>query len=205
MDEFRRNKVGRAFKYALVVWYETIMRILFTLPRFRTLNWLKAAFLRLMGARIGKRVVFYPGVWVAPGRNLVVGDDVDLALGVLVTTTGGVTIGSRTLVGYGAQILSGNHVVPPGRERIFSAGHSFAPVVIGEDVWIGAYSVVLPGVTIGEGSVVAAGSVVTKDVPPFAIAAGVPAKVIKWRLKGGDLAPHEAAVEARLSEIGRPE
>lgn len=157
------------------------MRVLFSLPRFRMLNNLKSFFLRIVGARVGKRVVFYPGVWICTGRNLEIGDDVDLALDVLITTDGGVKIGDRTLVGYRAQIISGNHVVPGQKGRIFNAGHVKKPVVIGSDVWIGANSIILPGVTIGEGSIVAAGSVVTRDIPPFVYAAGVPAKIIRER------------------------
>ena len=125
--------------------------------------------------------MFYPGVWIAPGRNLRVEDDVDLALGVIITTSGGVTIGARTLVGYRAQIISANHRVPLGVERIIDAGHEKKQVVIGCDVWIGANSIVLPGVYVGEGAVVAAGSVVTKDVPPYSIVGGVPAKIISTR------------------------
>ena len=126
--------------------------------------------------------MFYPGVWIAPGRGLVLGDDVDLALGVLITTSGGVIIGDRTLIGYRAQIISANHRVPEARGRIFGSGHERAPVVIGEDVWIGGNSMIMPGVTVGDGAVVAAGSVVTADVEPFAIVGGVPAKKIKDRL-----------------------
>lgn len=157
------------------------MRLIFSMPRFRLLNYVKAMFLRAVGAKIGRRVVFYPGVWICTGRNLEIGDDVDLALDVLITTDGGVVIGARTLVGYRAQIISGNHVVPGGRLPIFNAGHVKRPVVVGADVWIGAQCVVLPGVTIGEGSVIAAGSVVTRDIPAFSIAAGVPARVIRER------------------------
>lgn len=171
----------RMFRPMLVVSFEAAMQCLFVLPRYRVLNRLKASFLRMVGARIGKRVVFYPGVWIAPGRNLVLGDDVDLAAGVLITTSGGVEIGARTLVGYRAQILSANHRIPGGRGRIFDSGHVHDPVRIGPDAWIGAAAIVLPGVTIGEGAVVAAGSVVTKDVEPFMVVAGVPARVISSR------------------------
>lgn len=166
----------------LVVLAETITTLVFLLPRFRTLNWLKARYLSVcFGSVIGKRVVFYPGVFIAPGRNMNVGDDVDFAAGVLVTTGGGVTIGDRVLIGYRTQILSRNHKVPPLPERIFDAGHEAAPVTIAQDVWIGANCVILPGVSIGEGAVVAAGSIVTKDVAPGDIVAGVPAKTLKSR------------------------
>ncbi len=59
----------------------------------------------------------------------------------------------------------------------------FAPVTIGNDVWIGARAIILDGITIGDGAIIAAGSLVTKDVPPYAIIGGIPAKVIKYRFK----------------------
>jgi acetyltransferase-like isoleucine patch superfamily enzyme len=171
----------RAVRPVLVVAYEAIMQLLFCLPRFRTLNRLKAAFLRLNGAKVGRRVVFYPGVWIAPGANLVLGDDVDLARGVLITTRGGVTIGDRVLVGYNSMILSTNHRIPDGHGRIFGAGHDLKAVSIGDDAWIGAHVVIVPGVSIGNGAVVAAGSVVTKDVEPFTVVGGVPARLLSRR------------------------
>ena len=172
------KKVGKAF---LVVSYETIMQFLLLLPRYRTLNAVKATFLRLNGATIGRRVTFYPYLWIENGRNLVIEDDVDLAMGVVIASPGGVRIGARTLVGYRTQIISMNHGIPGRDKRIFDSGHIKSPVNIGCDVWIGATVVILPGVTIGEGAVIGAGSVVTKDVPPFAIVGGVPAKLIRFR------------------------
>lgn len=168
-------------KYFLVVTFETLSWIIFRLPRYRALNTLKTLYLRAMGARIGRRVVYYPGVSVLTGRKLVLGNDVDLATGVLITTDGGVTIGDRTLVGYGTQILSRNHRVPPLPESIFFSGHEARPVEIGADVWIGAGCIILPGARIGDHAVVAAGSVVIKNVPPGAIVGGVPSTIIKMR------------------------
>jgi len=165
----------------IVVTFEFVQRLLFSLPRYPFLNRIKSLFLRFVGAKIGKRVVFYPGVWIVTGQKLVLGDDVDLALEVLITTGGGVEIGDRTLVGYRTQILSSNHVIPTNKGRIFFAGHENNPVNIASDVWIGANCLILSGVTIGEGAVVAAGSVVTKDVAPFTIVGGCPAKVLKHR------------------------
>nr|WP_277603488.1 acyltransferase [Acinetobacter dispersus] len=110
------------------------------------------------------------------------GDDVDLATGVLITTDGGVSIGDRTLVGYGTKILSSNHNIPKLPNRIFDSGHTKAPVIIGKDAWLGANCIILPGVTIGDGAIVAAGSVVTKDVPTNVLVGGIPAKIIKERV-----------------------
>ncbi|MFT5548673.1 MAG: acetyltransferase-like isoleucine patch superfamily enzyme [Candidatus Azotimanducaceae bacterium] len=165
----------------IVVSYEFLQQLLFSLPRYRTLGKVKAAFLILNGAKVGKRCTFYPRVWIAPGRNFVLGDDVDLALDVLITTSGGVEIGDRTLIGYRTQIISANHSIPENRGNIFGSGHDKAKVTIGKDVWIGGNSMIMPGVTIGNGAIVAGGSVVIKDVPPYTIVGGVPAKVIKER------------------------
>lgn len=177
--------LNRQLRSILVVTYETLQWALFAFPRYRLLNAAKSWFLRLNGASIGARVIYYPGVWIGPCQKLVLGDDVDLALGVIVVASGGVRIGDRALVGYRAQILSRNHVIPDEHGRIFDAGHRNGPVEIGRDVWIGANVVILPGVTIGEGSVVGAGSIVTKSVPPFTVVAGVPARPIKKRQHSG--------------------
>jgi len=165
----------------LVVSYEFILKMIFSFPRYSIFNTAKSSLLRLVGADLGKRIIYYPGVWIAPGRNLVIGDDVDLALDVLITTGGGVKIGDRTLIGYRTQILSTNHIIPENRDRIFGSGHEGKMVVIGDDVWIGCNVIVLPGVTIGTGSIVAAGSVVTKSIEPYSIVAGNPAKLLRMR------------------------
>lgn len=170
-------------KNFLICTHEAILSILFSLPRHRVFNVIKSVFLRLLGAEIGKRVVFYPGVWIVPGRKLVVGDDVDFALDVLLSTSGGVRIGDRVLIGYRTQILSTNHIIPNCDERIFSAGHEYKTIIIEDDVWIGANCMILAGVSIGKGAVVAGGSVVTKSVLPYAIVGGNPAKLLRFREK----------------------
>ncbi len=178
----RNNKNERsAFHFLFVRGYECVARLVLWLPNCRPLNWIKACFFRVQGAKIGRRVTFYHHVWIMPGKNLVVGDDVDFSVGVMVDTGGGVEIGARTLIGYRSVIMSTNHGIPAGRGRIFDAPNVPEPVRIGEDVWIGAHCMILPGVTIGEGAVVGAGSVVTKPVEPFAIVAGVPARLIRKR------------------------
>lgn len=160
---------------------EATMFIVMSLPRTTLTNRIKALWLRLMGARVGRRVQIYPRVWIMTGRRLTLGNDVDLAYGVLITTEGGVEIGDRTLVGYNTHILSSNHVVPGRDSRIFDSGHERKPISIGPDAWIGASCVITAGVTIGRGAVIGAGSVVTRDIPEFGIAVGVPAKVIRFR------------------------
>jgi acetyltransferase-like isoleucine patch superfamily enzyme len=95
------------------------------------------------------------------------------------TIIGPVTIGSHVNLAQGITITALNHNFSDAEKRIDEQGVNTTPVVIEDDIWIGANAVILPGVTIGQHSVVAAGAIVTKDVPPHSLVAGVPAKVIK--------------------------
>ncbi len=171
----------KTLKNFAVCSYETLMFLVFSLPRHKIFNFIKSNYLRLQGAQVGKQVTFYPGIRINPSMNIKIADHVDLAWGVIITTKGGVEIGERTLIGYRTQILSANHVIPPNKGKIFESGHTVKKITIKNDVWIGANCIIVAGVTIGEGAVVAAGSVVTKDVPPFTVVGGVPSKIIKKR------------------------
>jgi maltose O-acetyltransferase len=93
---------------------------------------------------------------------------------------GPITIGSNVLLGPCASIISSNHGVARG-ELIRNQPGRDAPIIIGDDVWLGANVVVTAGVSIGDGAVVGAGAVVTRDLPPMSISAGVPARVIGYR------------------------
>ena len=100
-------------------------------------------------------------------------------IGIHCTVIGPVSIGNNVNLAEGITVTALNHNYEDVTRRIDEQGISTKPVVIGDDVWIGANAVILPGVTIGRHVVVAAGAVVTKDVPSFTLVAGVPAKVIK--------------------------
>lgn len=93
----------------------------------------------------------------------------------------GITIGKRVRVGGGTDMITTNRVFDDPDLPIIEQGHRCAPIVIGDDVWLGAHSVVLAGVTIGDGAVVGAGAVVNRDVEPGTVVAGVPARVIRRR------------------------
>ncbi len=95
------------------------------------------------------------------------------------TIIGPVTIGNHVNLAQGITVTALNHNFSDTEKRIDEQGVNTTPVVIGDDIWIGANAVILPGATIGSHSVVAAGSVVTKDVPPHSLVAGVPAKIIR--------------------------
>lgn len=95
------------------------------------------------------------------------------------TIIGPVTIGSHVNLAQGITVTALNHNFEAPERRIDEQGVSTQQVIIGDDIWIGANAVVLPGVTIGNHCVIAAGAVVTKDVPSHSLVAGVPAKIIK--------------------------
>ena len=100
-------------------------------------------------------------------------------IGIHCTVIGPVCIGNNVNLAQGITVTALNHNFTDTSRRIDEQGISTKPVVIGDDVWIGANAVILPGVTIGRHVVVAAGAVVTNDVPDNCIVGGVPAKIIK--------------------------
>lgn len=107
-----------------------------------------------------------------------IGKDVSIAAFVHIWGGGGVTIGDRVLIASHVAIASEGH---DHSVKDMRKSQQAAPVHIGADVWVGSHAVILPGITIGDGAVVGAGAVVTKDVPPMAVVAGVPARRIAER------------------------
>lgn len=110
-----------------------------------------------------------------PEGRLQIGRGVRLNYGVSIGATGSITLGDRVRVGPYVMIVDTDFHDPYLR----SARPASRPVVIDDDVWIGAKASIMPGVHIGRGAIVGTGAVVTRDVPPFTVVAGVPAKVIK--------------------------
>ncbi len=109
--------------------------------------------------------------------DVIIGDHT--RIGLHNTIIGPVTIGCHVNLAQGITVTALNHNFEASDKRIDEQGVSTTPVIIEDDIWIGANAVILPGVTIGNHSVVAAGAVVTKNVPPHSLVAGVPAKIIK--------------------------
>ena len=99
----------------------------------------------------------------------------------IILGAGGVKIGNKVRIGPRVNIVTNNHVFKERDRPIIEQGLNIAPVIIKDDVWIGVNVTILPGVTVGEGSVIAAGAVVTKDVPDYTIVAGIPAGKIGER------------------------
>ena len=128
--------------------------------------------------RLGRYSVIESGACInnAVG-DVIIGDYT--RVGLHNTIIGPVNIGHHINLAQGITVTALNHNFEDSEKRIDEQGVCTTPVVIEDDVWIGANAVILPGVRVGTHSVVAAGAVVTKDVPPHSIVAGIPAKIIK--------------------------
>jgi len=161
-----------------------------------------AAWYLRTATEVGPRVRVYGTPSIQNGGRLIIGDRVRLVSTITkiqlgVESTGTLEIGSRTYINYGCSIAAtelvrigarcnlGTYVIMMDNdyhrlepERRDERPPS-APIILEDNVWVGARAIVLRGVTIGEGSVVAAGSVVTRDVPPRTVVAGVPAKIVR--------------------------
>lgn len=114
-------------------------------------------------------------------RNLKIGKNSGWNWGTWINAYGGVEIGSNVIMGPGCIIHSANHKFDRTDIPIRLRGYIKAQVRIEDDCWLGANVIVLPGVTIGKGSVIGAGSVVTESIPPYSVAVGNPAKVVRSR------------------------
>lgn len=130
--------------------------------------------------RTGRALYLYPGLyWETRDQALIeIGDEVVMSRGVHLVAFSGIKIGAGSMIGEYTSIRDANHRV--GAEAALRwAGHEGRPIRIGRQVWIGRGVTVLPGVSIGDGAVIGANAVVTKDIPAHAVAAGVPARVIR--------------------------
>jgi len=133
--------------------------------------------LRVFGAKIGKHCAIRNTARIWAPWNLEIGDWVAISEECDIYNVDKITIGERSTISRGAFICCAGHdIESPIMELTYS------PITIGHDAWIAARAIVMPGVRIGDGAVVAAGAVVTKDVEPWTVVGGNPAKVIKKRV-----------------------
>ena len=129
----------------------------------------------LTGMEIAESVTLFPPLTADFGRNLRLGERVFINSGCRFQDQGGITIGDDCLIGHNTVIATLNHDIAPSRRADLLP----TPVVIGRNAWIGANVTILPGVSIGDDAVIAAASVVTKDVPARTVAVGAPARVVR--------------------------
>lgn len=129
----------------------------------------------------GDNVGIHPAVFIFFPDRLILGDNVSIHPMSYIDATGHVTIGSNVSIAHSVTILSSTHSFTTRRIPMKYQPVEFLATTIGDDVWLGAKATVLGGVTIGRGSVIGAGAVVTRDVPSFAVVAGIPARIIARR------------------------
>ncbi len=136
---------------------------------------LAALFSELIGKPVGENFGLFPPFYTDFGKNITIGNQVFINAGCKFQDQGGIYIGDGALIGHGVVLATLNHDLDPTKRQSLHP----APIRIGRGVWIGANATVTAGVSIGDHAVIAAGAVVTKDVPADTIVGGVPAKVIK--------------------------
>lgn len=135
----------------------------------------RALFSRLIGKPIDASFFMFPPFYTDFGKHITIGKNVFLNTGCTFQDRGGIAIGDGTQIGQNVVLCTLNHGMSPEKRHITYP----SPIVLGKNVWIGAHATVVPGVTVGENAIIAAGAVVTKDVPENAIVAGVPAQMIR--------------------------
>lgn len=143
--------------------------------RYHTPEKIQEIFSKLTGQPVNRTLGLIPPFHTDFGKNIHIGNYVFINAGCSFQDQGGITIGDGCLIGHHTVIATLNHEEQPARRNDLHP----APVVIGNRVWIGANATILPGVRIGDGAIIAAGAVVTKDVPKNTVVAGIPAKVLK--------------------------
>ena len=156
--------------------------------------------------RYGRRFIFDPDGHYTFG-HIEVGDDVSIGAGaVMLATRSRIIVGSKVMFGPHVMIIGGNHNTTLAGRFMYDVQEKRAEddqdVIIEDDVWVAAGVTILKGVRIGRGAIVAAGAVVNRDVPPYTVVGGVPARIISTRFDLETLMEHEAALyppDRRLS------
>jgi maltose O-acetyltransferase len=151
-----------------------------SLPRSNFFDRQRAKLLRLGGMKVAASALVWPGITVRPIgclRNVEIGEDSFLNTNARFGAASRISLGRNVQVGPGVMFETMSHglVFEPGSGR----GNQASPIVVEHEVWIGAGAILTPGVTVGRGAVVASGAVVTKDVAPYTLVGGVPARVIR--------------------------
>ena len=173
-DTFTGASFSLGNRVARVIWGITYLVLFRYSPR--PLHAWRAMLLRLFGAKIGDGAHVYPSVKIWAPWNIEIGEESGIADGVNLYSQGRITIGKRTVVSQGTYICAGTHDYTRRGFPLITK-----PIVIEDHAWVAAEVFIHPGVIIGEGSVVGARSVVTKDTPPWMICSGFPCIPLRQR------------------------
>lgn len=158
-----------------------IQEILSSMPSWEWVVRLRGRWISRHLAAAGTDIRLARGVIVRYPERVSFGSQVFLNRNTLVTARAPISFGDKVLVGPGVIIDSGGHRFDDVNLPVWDQGFESSPIVIGDDVWIGAGAIILPGVEIGSSSIVAAGSVVTSSLGSGVLAAGVPAQIVRRR------------------------
>jgi acetyltransferase-like isoleucine patch superfamily enzyme len=160
---------------------KTFNNIVFGLARIR------ASFWRLFCKRMGKNVFIMKNCYLMSPGGIEMDSHININHHTTISGQGGLKIGNYVLIGPNCNILTSNHHYMNWERPMLQQGAKCGPVIIEDDVWLGANVVVLPDVKIGRGAIVGANAVVTKNVEPFSIVGGIPAKHIKYRFSDEEM------------------
>lgn len=143
---------------------------------YHSMDEIRELFSQLSGKPVNPTLRIFPPLYTDFGKNIQVGKNVFINGGCHFQDQGGITLGDDCLIGHNVVFATLNHFIEPSERASLQP----APIVLGKKVWVGSSSTILQGVTIGDNAIIAAGSVVTKDVPANAIVGGVPARLIRY-------------------------
>lgn len=142
---------------------------------YQTPEEIRELFSKLIGRQVDDTFAMFPPFYTDCGKNISVGKNVFINSGCRFQDQGGIVIGDGVLIGHNVVLATINHDIDPNKRSMIHP----SPILIGNNVWIGANATVLPGVTIGDGAIIAAGAVVYRDVSANTVVGGVPARLIK--------------------------
>ena len=180
-DIFERMLKGGIIKYDDPQFYKITEGVNITMPLSIELNKstnsdeVRRVLGKIIGQKVDETTTLFIPFYTNFGRFIRIGRNVFINHGCSFLDLGGITIEDDVLIGPNVQLITENHPVKPSERKALD----LKAILIKKNAWLGAGAIILPGVTVGENSVVAAGAVVTKDVPDNVVVAGIPAKIIK--------------------------
>ena len=179
---YKKMKVIQPYFYFLFryLFFDYVLGFVNSIPGALGM-FLRLVIYKIVFKSMGKNVTIQEKFKVVRPENIEIGNNTGINYGAYIEAIGGIRIGSWVRIGPNVTLLTANHNMIKKDLKIKQQGSYSKKIEIGDDVWIGCNVIILSGITVGNGAVIGAGSVVTKDIPEYAIAVGNPAKVIKYR------------------------
>jgi len=176
-DRMRRGDLYRADDVDIITASERAQRLCARYNQTDPGTRAQDRLLRELVGVVGEDVVVRPPFWCDYGDRIALGDRTFVNFNCVMLDVAEITVGAACQIASGVQLVTAEHPIDPGPRR--AGWESARPIVVGDNVWLCAGVIVCPGVTIGDDSVIGAGSVVTRDIPPGVVAFGSPARVIR--------------------------